>query len=798
MTTRMMHSSLVIDLLQPQLSYSVGNKAKNLRRLSENKFHIPHTYVIPWEAYERYENDDQSLIEELRLALKHLFSDGLTYAVRSSANIEDTEERSYAGQFRTVLNVSNIEQALEAIQSVWSQVNVPSVDQYREKTAHQQESPQMAVIIQEMVTPLVSGVAFSRNPMNGADEVIIEAVQGEGLLLVESGITPQRWVFRAGRCKEQPVEPILPLDWVEKIAVGTNAIAQTLQQTVDAEWVFDGQAIYWVQAREITSLQTVNLYSNRMSREMIPGIIKPLVWSINIPLVNTVWVNLMREMIGDHGVKSHELAKSFYYRAYFNMTALGRLFQHIGMPPDALDAMMGLRPKDEKGSGFKPNMRMMRLMPRLVGFAVDKWRFQKHIERHLPSLKARIADFSLEALPDMTEEQLLAEIDRLFPLVQEIAYYNIVGPILMAIYTNLFNKQLKKAGLSETQFDLMAGVQGTDSFDPNYHLRQLKLAYDRLSEEQQARAEQLFDGTVLTDPALREFREELKSFLKNFGHFSDSGNDFSSVPWREQPALILQLVKNFSADNTAPQAGMSWQDLPVSGIKRRLVGMLHRRARYYRAFRDEISSLYTYGYGLFRPMFLSLADHLMRRGWLSHREDIFYIPVEAVRQALSDDHGSGEALGPMAEQHRNAIAQVADYEMPSLIYGEDDPPIIPSQQNRLSGTATSSGYYRGPVRVVKGLQDFHKLQPGDVLVVPFTDVGWTPLFARAGAVVSDSGGMLSHSSIIAREYHIPAVVSVPGATRLPDGMTVLVDGFKGEVIIFEEGVDDDQDDIESR
>jgi pyruvate,water dikinase len=798
MVDRVGQSSLVIDLLQPRLPDSVGNKAQNLRRLSEHKFRIPHTYVIPWEAYERYENNDQLVIEELRSSLNHLFSDGLTYAVRSSANIEDTKDRSYAGQFRTILNVGDMEHALESIQSVWSQVNVPSVDQYREKTAHQQQNPQMAVIIQEMVTPLVSGVAFSCNPMTGADEVIIEAVQGEGLLLVESGITPQRWVFRAGRGSEQPVEPILPLEWAEKIASGTVAIANTLQQTVDAEWVFDGQDIYWVQAREITSMQTANLYSNRMSREMIPGIIKPLVWSVNIPLVNTVWVNLMREMIGEHGVQAHELAKSFYYRAYFNMTALGRLFQHIGMPADALDAMMGLRPKEEKGSGFKPNMKMMRLMPRLVGFAVGKWRFQKNIERNLPSLKARVAEFSLEALPGMTEEQLLAEIDRLFPLVQEIAYYNIVGPILMAIYTNLFNRQLKKAGLSETQFDLMSGVQQTASLDPNYHLRHLKLAYDRLSEEQKAHAEYLFDGSDLNDPALEEFSAELKSFLKHFGHFSDSGNDFSSVPWREQPALILQLVKNFSADGSAPQAGMSWQDLPFAGFKRRFVGLLLKRARYYRAFRDEISSLYTFGYGLFRPMFLSLSDHLVERGWLSQREDIFYVPVEVVRQTLSDDHDSGEALGPMAQQHRHAIDRVVDYEMPSIIYGEDDPPIIPSQQSRLSGTATSRGYHRGPVRVVKGLQDFHKLQPGDVLVVPFTDVGWTPLFARAGAVVSDSGGMLSHSSIIAREYHIPAVVSVPGATRLQDGMIVLVDGNKGEVIIFEEGVDDDQDDIEGR
>jgi pyruvate,water dikinase len=85
--------------------------------------------------------------------------------------------------------------------------------------------------------------------------------------------------------------------------------------------------------------------------------------------------------------------------------------------------------------------------------------------------------------------------------------------------------------------------------------------------------------------------------------------------------------------------------------------------------------------------------------------------------------------------------------------------------------------------VLKGLEDFGKVEAGDVLVIPYSDVGWTPLFARAGAVVAESGGMLSHSSIIAREYNIPAVVSVPGACRLADGTVVSVDGYRGQVII---------------
>jgi pyruvate,water dikinase len=118
-----------------------------------------------------------------------------------------------------------------------------------------------------------------------------------------------------------------------------------------------------------------------------------------------------------------------------------------------------------------------------------------------------------------------------------------------------------------------------------------------------------------------------------------------------------------------------------------------------------------------------------------------------------------------------------------VIYGDVPPPIISTSIKELSGTPTSRGYYTGKVKVVRGVSDFPKLVQGDVLVIPYSDVGWTPLFAKAGAVIAESGGILSHSSIIAREYNIPAVVSVKAAMDLPDGALVEVDGFKGLVYL---------------
>ena len=87
--------------------------------------------------------------------------------------------------------------------------------------------------------------------------------------------------------------------------------------------------------------------------------------------------------------------------------------------------------------------------------------------------------------------------------------------------------------------------------------------------------------------------------------------------------------------------------------------------------------------------------------------------------------------------------------------------------------------------MIRGIHEFGKMREGDVLVIPYSDAGWTPLFSKAGAVIAESGGILSHSSIVAREYNIPAVVSVTGACNLTDDVVVTIDGYSGEVLIHE-------------
>jgi pyruvate,water dikinase len=185
---------------------------------------------------------------------------------------------------------------------------------------------------------------------------------------------------------------------------------------------------------------------------------------------------------------------------------------------------------------------------------------------------------------------------------------------------------------------------------------------------------------------------------------------------------------------------------------------------------------------LFRVYYLAVADHLLNDGLLDAREDIYFLYDREIRDYVNGDN-SGTGFRTLIKQRMEEMERCKDALTPEIIYGDSPPPVVIHPNKKLTGTPTSRGYYTGKTKVVRGLGDFHKLNNGDVLVIPYSDVGWIPLFAKAGAVVAESGGMLSHSSIVAREYGIPAVVSVSGALQLQDDLVVSIDGYTGEVLV---------------
>lgn len=765
-------------------SRKTGNKARYLRLLAKHGYRVPNTFVLAWHAYDAFLKAGPQALQEVEKHIERHLDTGCAYAVRSSASVEDSARHSFAGQFATVLHVRGRQALLDAIQEVWASAQSASVESYAQQHGAGAQRVKMAVLLQEMVQPVFSGVAFTRNPVTGMDEVIVEAVRGEGAALVQEGASPWRWVWKWGKWLEQPSGAEVDDALAEEIVAGARSIAKRLKYPADLEWVYDDRALYWVQARPITALPEYDVYSNRISREFLPGIIKPLVWSVNVPLVNGAWVRLISELIGPNDLEPQTLSKAFHYRAYFNMGSMGAIFDSLGMRRETLELLMGLDGGEEKPS-FRPSWRALRHLPRMARCAAGKLFFHHRAARLLPQLRHRFREQAAKPLEPLDEAGLLAEIDGLFTLCQQAAYANIVTPLLMQMYNGLFQRQLRRLHVDPDTFDVTQGLEELQEFDPKPALAALHRQFAALDQGARERIRAATYAEFLEMPGLEAFQQAVREFVGHFGHFSDSGNDFSHVPWREQPELVLQMATEFQETNPGTEKP-TWETLKLTPFQRFRKGPLYRRARLFRFYREAAGFYYTLGYGQFRRLFRALGARLAARGVLEAGDDVFYLYWNEVR-AASADTLSGPPARERVRQRKDEIAAVQGIVLPDIIFGDEPPAQEPASGKaaRLQGIPTSRGYYRGPVCVMTQAADFHKMRPGAVAVIPYSDVSWTPVLVQAGAVVAESGGTLSHTSIIARESGIPAVVSVNNAcTQLQDGLEVAVDGFKGETTVL--------------
>ncbi len=762
----------------------IGQKAGSLHWLMRQGLRVPRTYVLSYDCYREFLTDGPGFLQALERELKARVNLDIEYAVRSSANVEDSLAYSFAGQLTSVLAVRGLEEIAQAVIEVYQSVQSDQLAPYLKQMALSAADIEIAVVIQEMIRPEVSGIVFSKNPITGLDEIIVEAVLGSGESLMQGGVTPERWVHKWGDWKDRPAASPISDDLVAQVVDQAKSIVDANHNAVDLEWVYDGQTVYWLQLRPITTLGDLPIYSNRIAREVLPGLIKPLVWSINIPLVNRAWIELFTELIGPNDIRPEELSAAFHFRAYFNMKSIGRILLALGMPVETLELMMGIEGGIDKPS-FRPTRDTIRHLPRMIRFVSSKYRYTKELEGLIPDLKTAYNDFESRPIPSDDEEEILGRVKELFAITQGAAYANIVTPMLMYAYNALLKRRLARRGIDFIQLDVTAGLTAIHDYDPSFHLARLNQHFLALSPDSQQQIRKSRYTDVVKTAGIESFLSEVDTFIDHFGHLSDSGNDFSSEPWRENPDLLLPMITQFGARNTDENALLHWDDLALGRAVRWALNWLYGRARQFRVYREAVSFLYTYGYGLFRKCFLRLGESFAGRGLIDEPEDIFYLYFEEVESLVQE----GQSAVPQREivQTRRAEMEACrNAVLPDIIYGDQAPPleVASASSGRLTGIATSPGYYQGPVRVIQSLTEFEALQQGDVLVIPYSDVSWAPLFSKAGAVVAESGGILSHSSIVAREHKLPAVVSVTGACQwLTDGMMVLVDGYKGEVIL---------------
>ena len=740
----------------------VGQKAATLSQLKRWGYPVPQGWVLPAG------DDPQPLVLYLQPSQEK------PLIVRSSVLGEDSESASAAGQYQTISHISNREALQDGIGRCQASYNNPTAAQYRRERRQQEGA--MAVLVQKQIQGVFSGVAFSRDPMEQrGDAVLIEGLPGEAALVVGGQATPQQ--YRAFLTSESAPEiqgtGDLPPSLIEEVAQLAREIEQHYHGIPqDIEWTYDGQQLWLLQARTITTLQPI--WTRKIAAEVIPGVISPLTWSINRPLTCGVWGQIFTLVLGNRaqGLDFTETATLHYARAYFNATLLGKIFRRMGLPAESLEFLT-------RGANFSkpPISSTVRNLPGLLRLLVREWNLEKNFEsdyqgRFAPTL----SQLTSQSPSELSAGQLLERVETIWETLEKATYYSILAPLSLSLRQALL--KVEDAELDQTQTPEVESLRSLAAIAAD--ARNL-LPMNRVTSDS---GPSLF-AMLAEIPDGESILEQFNQWLERYGYMSEAATDIATPRWKENPRPARELFTQFlfhdpEQSEIAPNPPNS-QGWKTELVQRRLL------------LKASVAEAYNRLLAHLRWSFVALEKTWLDAGILSETGDIFFLKFSEIRRLVLDPSPElKERYLTLVQQRRSQLEQDKQRKsVPELVYGNTPASATESspshQGQRLQGIAGSSGEAVGRVKVLPSLQADANLDQQTIVVVPYTDAGWAPLLARAGGIIAEVGGRLSHGAIVAREYRIPAVMDIHDATQLlQNGQQVRLDGQAGIVEILEE------------
>ncbi len=740
----------------------VGQKAANLSRLKRLGYSVPNGWLLS-------PGDDwQSLLEFLNPTADH------PLIVRSSAIGEDSDTASAAGQYQTIANVTSREALQVAILDCLASYNHPSAVQYRQD--RRQAEASMAVLIQQQIRGVFSGVAFSRDPVNPQQEaIVIEALPGDASRVVSGKVTPERYfVSREGSVGgvgrgEGGESGDVPPGLIEAVAGLTREI-ESLAHGIpqDVEWTYDGQQLWILQARSISTLQPI--WTRKIAAEVIPGVIRPLTWAINRPLTCGVWGEIFSLVLGksSQDLDFDETATLHYQRAYFNATLLGEIFRRMGLPSESLEFLT-------RGAKFSqpPLLATLGNIPGLLRLLRREWRLVSDFERDRQNyFTPTLNQLARQAPSDLSAAALLERIEIILAILKRATYYSILAPLSLALRQAI--AKVPPEALDNSHTPEVESVRSLVEL-ANQARQLLAFPVDNLDEVPHS----LFADLSKTS-AGKVILVQFQQWLERYGYLGEVATDIAVPRWQEDPRsqqdLFLQFIIN------PPTISPSDRVDKFPSWKRQVV---QKRLN----LKGKTTEVYSQLLAHLRWSFLALENIWRKSGLLKAEGDIFFLEFAEIQQlVLNQDHDS---LSQRLQQRRKQFQQAQQLtNIPYVVYGNASPlaPIetLPGKgKHRLQGIGASPGQVEGRVKILKTLQSVSAIDRQTILVVPYTDSGWASLLARAGGLIAEVGGCLSHGAIIAREYGIPAVMDVHHATQiLSDGQRVRINGQSGIIEII--------------
>jgi len=746
-------------------------------------------------------------------------------AVRSSATAEDLPDASFAGQQETYLNIHGESAVLEAVKKCWASLWTARAIAYRLKNQIDQNTVALAVVIQELVFADAAGILFTANPNNGCrGELVINAAWGLGEAVVSGVVTPDTIIVNKENWKilhheisekkimtvrtesgthEQPVpesgqkKAVLNTSQVRELARLGTRIEQFYGRPMDVEWAITGGQFAIVQARPITALplewkvpEGQVIYARGSLAEHTPSPVTPLFATLGLEIANAATADMWERVIGKDA--KYLIAAEGFYQA-FN----GYVYGGVRM---GLKDIIGIT-----------KMSFSQMGPMFHG-SVERWQSAHH------EFAEVVKAWEAKPLEPLSPLELLEGIRTVFWAACH--FFTQIQTCLPAASTSEISFTRFYTSLIRRKQDPEAAVflLGSETtvlrsekslFDLAQWTKTLPVLADYClhtpTQDLLGQLSQAQSPALLPVDAWQEFRQRFHSHIESFGRTSYEF-DFSIPTPLEDPAPILNAFKNFLTGKVvspyerqresiarreqATQAVLARVGWPRRGWFQKLLGWAQSTGQ----MRED--SIFDMGmaHPLLRRMFGELARRLVAARALNQPNEIYWLEKHELEE-LAAGLQAGSLLPNLSERipERQSMWQV---------YLKTTPPVMLPERTgwskfihggeaahkdgktMLKGVGTSAGKITAPACVLFGPEDFGKIKPGDVLVAVTTTPAWTPLFATASAVVTDIGGPLSHSSIVAREYGIPAVMATRSGTRaIRSGQIITVDGSAGTVTL---------------
>ncbi|EDY19187.1 pyruvate phosphate dikinase PEP/pyruvate-binding [Chthoniobacter flavus Ellin428] len=836
----MPHTLRFDDPLAVRLESS-GGKGANLSVLTQRGFPVPRGFIVTAPVYEEFIRDadeflrrvatlpcdDAAALRKASLALREEifrrplplsatkeierqlaeFPCGTAFSVRSSSTMEDLAGAAFAGQHETFLNVVGLADVLQSIRGCYGSLWADRAIAYRRQQGFDHSLASMAVVVQQMVPGETAGVGFSINPINGQlGEMVINAnfglgesvVSGEGEVdqwilekstravrsanigtksrCVVSAASGTREVHRSAADAEKPSLDERQLAALADLLIRVEASYAFPQ---DIEWAFADGYLWLLQSRPITTIPP--RWTRDESAERFPNVITPLTWDF----VES----------GFHRSLNHSfrlLGFPTYTGKWFAMFDHYIYGNQNGVELYARRAPFAVHSQDDLRAAI-PQLRQQ------FGWVQDlpvAW--MRDLDHYLVTL----GRFKAEALEDKTP----LEIWRHVLAVNEHGAQYFLPNIAISIAQGMIYRTLHAllelvigspdAGLL---FDHLTAWCETKTGQINKELFELAILV-RQNEELAELLRGSDSRELITNNSLAAFPSfdaQFQRFLRDHGH-READFDAYAATWDEAPwivldniGLILQTAMDCPPREKERELKMRAQQAEVTLFAKVPADLrfffheLVRLARTYTSLDDLEHYQTTRLTPVLRRGLRALGERLVQQDVLMESMDIFFGHQQQIERVLTADSADARKQFSAEISRQKAAYLAAKTRTPAWIFGQTESAtstVADEPEQVLTGLPGSPGLAEGPVFLVVTPDDFAKFPRGAVLVARTTSPTWTPLFYSAAAVVTESGGPLSHGAVTAREMRIPAVMSVRRSlTRLKNGQRVRVDGGGGRV-----------------